>query len=685
MHTALHPRTRSGLGSTRLPCWLILAGVALIATACSSAPRSEPAATLPAADTAAADRGASAPASQPRGSQAAAPLLPIEIVTDPILAYRTPAYAIAGRPMVLFPSPPRGLIGWWLPPTPQLRTTESQQPLEARLYWLAGSASSLPHDDYEAWLPSTGRWSALPAARAEQLARSTAAADRTQLGEAGLWIVLVDGLSEGETLEAVDASESIGQRIEPRWLPATPTWTSDLAAAHPAHWITLSQRADDTLARSLAGAWRDPMQRWRFRLLADRFAALTRRPNEPETPAGTAIVDELAAQFERLWREGLSRLADQDPALASDVLSALLPIAEVAPGRTLPLWQPSPEAEWQLLATLLDESPSQARLAAFVRAFIDARPAMLSWIAQDATTDAGAFDAMRTLVGVAELQGRPRRVSVQAAQAPGPAETEDVLGLSVIELAVSLPAADEGSQGSPRQLVVRSGALRQPLVVAPAGAAVTPPGHTISALWSAWSARSWLASKPVPAAVVRDNTRVAATAAILTHDDVQSHWVLFVECLREPGTTIEHDELRVWFSGAEPIILLADGQLTNRNTNIEATLLDHQSRSDRWSATLALHAPSQTSDNSTVPFAAPVRLAMQRTQRLAGDHVRVSSWPRPRLPGDPSDTPPGSFGLDLTAWHKALEGAEGFDLLRRDVPPASRDAFDAWRSQEPLP
>lgn len=614
---------------------------------------------------------------------------------DPIASFREPAYAIEGRPVILFPAPPRDLTAWWLPPVPELRETNSGRPLNARLIWLAAlSGNNTARSDGLAWLgthtianTTTGaaQWSSFTANDAARLAASDSEADRAKLGDSGLWVVIVEELRAGEsiTLVQIDSGDEgeASQTLAMRSLAPLPTGATDLTPLHPPDWETLDRPASARLAASLTAAWRDPLQRWRVRLLADRFAG----DGSFVTPlAGPAdpVVEEIAAQFERLWREALGTLLERDATLAAEVFAELLPIVELVPGVALPVWRADLGVEWALLAALLDDRTPPDRIANFARAIRESRPALIGWIEQDAAWNDDGFDPNRALLRTAELHGRTRRATVEGGSATMPGAELPGLGTASFAIEIAPHLSTSTGTGATR-LTLRSGALSQSLPTAPRAAPVLAPGYTINALWRAWTAQGFFTGQPTPAVASRADRFVPATAAILTRDPVERRWVLFIECLRDPAApgSIHSDELRVWFNTTQPVIVDATGvlqDLPGMGSTIE--LLAHETLTDRWSATLAF----RDSDEESLPWAEPIRFALQRSEQLGTGNTRTSSWPRPKLPSQSPNTPPGTMGLDLSAWDRALEAAESFDVLQRDDQ-RDRGPVAPSRTEDPLP
>jgi hypothetical protein len=228
--------------------------------------------------------------------------------------------------------------------------------------------------------------------------------------------------------------------------------------------------------------------------------------------------------------------------------------------------------------------------------------------------------------------------------------------------------------------MLRSGALSQPMPLAPRATPVVAPQFAIAGLWRAWTAEGFLGGRPAPAVLVREGRPLPTTAAILTRDAVRGRWILFVECLRDPAAT-RGDEIRVWFNAAEPVVVDAAGVLRDASGIGDVELLAHETLGDRWSATLAFGG---TRWRAAEPAPDPIRFALERTERLGTGGVRTGTWPRPKFPGQSPDTPPSTMGLDLSAWGRALAGAESFDALRRDDQ-RQREPFEAWRDDDPLP
>ncbi|MGP1345944.1 MAG: hypothetical protein ACTS3F_04645 [Phycisphaerales bacterium] len=618
---------------------------------------------------------------------------------DPIEGFGGPIVGIEGRSLVLVPVPPVDLEGWWTPPVPTIAVRDDpERRLGVGLHWLAARRVE-GAGDLEGWLGagSSFRWSSIDAEGARRLARSARADERARLGEAGYWVVLVDGARAGDRLVLRRGSEggSAGAgevRIGVRWLGAIPDGAIDLRAVWAGggegvgEGVELGAEEREVLGRALSGVWGDPMQRWRVRLLSDVFGAGVAREAAERSGTGSgsgsgpgsglvsgddAVIGEIAAQRERVWREGLWRLGERDGALAGEVARALLGVASLGRGVRLPVWSANAGVESALLGGMLGDGAgagvADERIGAALRGVWSGRAAMMAWVARDVVCDGSGgldgvgCDAGRGVVRVAELQGRGRSATV------GARTNVDLSAFGSSEVMVDLSESGGGGGGAgvAPVVVVRSGALSQRLLVAPRGAPVVAPGFRVGALWRSWTLDRWLNATPEAATVARGGERMPTTAALLTRDDLTGRWVLFVECLRDGrgGGDVDGDGggdvVRVWLGGGGAMMVRGDGSFDSGGW--DARLLDYRRADDRWSATLAIDVRGDEDGGETV------WLALERREELGGGGVRVSSWPRPRLPGEGGgEEAPGSMGLDLSAWDRAFAGVASFEVFGED-------------------
>lgn len=506
-------------------------------------------------------------------------------------------------------------------------------------------------------------------------------------------------------IDAVAQFEGAGPRRSP-WLPspaiwsagpfeaprdatATATSTPVMAIEFPArtggrfldiagkrwaiNWVpspreAISVRSRDVLEESLA-LWRptlppagavspvfaaysrpeslSPIGRWRYRMLTDGLAppgASDAGATSPLPPFADPIIEAIARQNESRWQSALAMLWSVDPDLAWRVKLRLTCVMDFGDGHVAPAW-PTDHAILDLvLADVLDPALTSTQRARRAAEWLEAQPAALAWVMDDA----GIIDARSGLgvatVAIANLGERPTLAWADAEGErrepdlrPAPPSTAVRVPVSPIEVsrpgqAPSLVTAHLGKWSRELRVVTRPVPLR-------------PPGLTMGPLLPDLTILSWqeesraLAVAPAWATVARLHASPAPAKG-------PRRFELYVECRAAPEADAPEgeDAVRVWLGPTStPFAVL--------RVSASGVLADELAPDQEPGAIAVARTASGWSFHLPIPPGAIERDGLLRVAVTRTDaRGRRSTWPRAMLPWQRE---PGRIGVDTTAWSEA--------------------------------
>lgn len=520
-------------------------------------------------------------------------------------------FALAGRTLVIpiVPdSPAAEGVHRWVPSHAPIVAFLTGEPLSSQTYWFRvqpkeGAAG------WE-WLPAIAEWRAWTL---DEVVGAIGSED--PLGGPGFWAVAVETPPRAAGREL----RLDGRPMPIRWLSDPPARTDAARAPHP----RTSPSALRGLGRIIAGESRDPLLRWRVRLILDRWAAEDlwgrHEAGELEAPA----LEALASQNEWRWRAALASLAKAGPDTAADVLARLTAVVLMPDGSLLPAWPLDDGAPLRLRNDLLRaEADDDDRLNA-AQAWLASLPPAVAWVIDDgdiisAANPSGADSerARRVRVGIAELTGKRARAAATAEGAPA----DDSRMVEEHETTVITAAAPVGS-AAVRPLRVQVGRWSGRVLHYALPTPARPPGLALGPLLPQWRMPGWLAG--VPGLCDPE----WASAGLLSRTEAGDGWEVYIECrVAGDAGTSEGDAVRLHWGApglAEHVIELkapAWGSFEG----------------DRWSLRVALPEKAIDPDGT-------VRLALERVDARGAR----SSWPRPMLPGEAE---PARAVIDLKGW-----------------------------------
>lgn len=496
------------------------------------------------------------------------------------------------------------------------------------------------------WLPQPGRWRLAPAA---PNGRSSAPGPNSSERRFLALVLTPPAEPQGRSLH-------LGARlVEVNWIDPPSQGDPDEAEASPT-----GGSPDRWLTRTLLRESRNPLRRWRVRLVADRLArtgeanlAAQLRAARFDEPA----LEALARQKEDRWRAALDRLGQADATLAKRLRRALTALANFG-DRRVPVWPLDASAMRTLRDDLLDPDLNDAERRSRARAWLKTLPRATAWVIDDAGRRAGPSGAFMPTVGVAERAGRAARVWLDQ----GGARVGPRRWLPPYTVVWLVGVADTQH---PQPMRVRIGQRQAPIEPAPRAAPARPPGASLGPLFADWTLASWTNHRP------RRPDAEHTTAALLQPTPDGSSWRLYLEC-RTPNADPQAtrtdqppapDEFVRIFLGPtdNPHALLridpegfivdqtqsrastseSDDQTDEQNNDeqsddAEPRSLTIKRRSDRWSCVVPIPVDAIDPDGA-------LRIAIQRVDERG---VRTT-WPRPMLPWRDE---PGRAAIDLTAW-----------------------------------
>ncbi|MCB9847904.1 MAG: hypothetical protein H6814_05770 [Phycisphaeraceae bacterium] len=493
------------------------------------------------------------------------------------------------------------------------------EPLAAELLWISRAPAEPPAspDPLSRWLGSPDVWSA----------RTTA---QLIAGEPppgiGFWALLIDlPASAHQRALFIDGRAAPAQWLSPR-VPET-------------------LRADDTelfrdrspeLSRLLSSARRDPLNRWRVRLLDDRLHAPRRSVIEEHAEKFVSrAIETMADQAEWRWRLALDRASVTDPFLGAELLDRLTAVTRFSESTEAPVW-PTDQAQLTALRTaLLDPGADNERVRALVRDALDRWPDSTAWVIDDAGWAPPGAGRTVTIIGVAERAGIGglTRAGIVGAE-PGPRITLTPFG--VARPTTLTPVYDPEQLGAPVTASVDVvGRRPSSLPLLPLGLPVEPPGFRLGPGFATWTLDRWSAGAPEPAP-----PGLSFYALLHLRADASASWQLHIECPTAPGA--DPGQLRIFLgpSNTPRSILRIDPaglQQDLVNTPLERDAVAIERTDDAWIATINIPADA-------IEAGGILRLGIERFDASGAR----ATWPRPVLPWQES---PGRAALDVSAWN----------------------------------
>lgn len=499
-----------------------------------------------------------------------------------------------------------------------------------------------------AWSPPTGVW------------RVLGPGEGPREGAATVWVLAVDlppdALGQGLWVN--------GKRWELNW-EASPEM---LAAQHPElRWespVKPEARRSPMFAKLAEPDRLSPARRWRYRLAMDGLRSLTggRASIVDATSAVSSFEDPLlesmAVESEARWAAALAGLRLTHPDLARRVAARLALVVEFtgALGRRdggavyAPAWVSDQDGLERLVSDLHDPNLPPKRRAQRAEAWLEAQPAAVGWVLDDArATDASTGGALSTL-GIGNLT-EVSTLGWVSQDRPGGSPAVAPIGAAsarVFTLASERSAA--ARTGAQQPVVFHAGSWKSGGSVAPARVGVTPPGLTIGPLLPDWTMTDWVGVS-ARLMVVEPEWATGAmlfrgpagpSSAGSAGGPVLSGWTLYVECKRPTGGVEGPQEfIRVWLgpTGRARLVVRAGPEEASAGPGVSVV-----TEPGRWAARIEIPESCVEPDGT-------LRLGIER-----GDARGVhSAWPRRMLPWQ---TEPGRLAVDTGSWSGISAGRE---------------------------
>ncbi len=461
------------------------------------------------------------------------------------------------------------------------------------------------------WLPAPPRWSTEPW-------NSSAAGEAA--GGSGFWAVVVEvpPTAKGRSMRMDGASLPVV------WSEPPPSATD--AARAPR--LDAPPEAVWALGNAIRPLTTDPFNRWRGRVIEERFSAAALWGLDRPGAIPDAALESMARQVEDRWRAAIDRVRRANPDLAAQVAATLTAVILSPDGALLPAWNTDERSEGALRQRLLDPAVAESAALESVRHWLDeSAPAV--WVIDESTpgpmlniTGADgrpkAVASRLAVIGIAERNGTTRVASAASADVAArnatqlrPHHSETL----TFEFAVDSLPSTAG--------MVRADGWSKPVVLLAAALACPPPGLVAGPMWPQWAQPTWL--------VGRSEAPLAQEAAIvlLQRTSKGAGWEAYIEC-RTIGAPEPEDMVRLWF-----------GPFGAPAGTIEARVRDGGAKSvrimeDRWSALVPI-------PGGFLPPDGQLRVGFER---VTGDGRRFS-WPRPLMPAQKE---PARAVVDLRSW-----------------------------------
>ena len=158
----------------------------------------------------------------------------------------------------------------------------------------------------------------------------------------------------------------------------------------------------------------DPTERWRARMLTERFGARPLWGDATPPDLARALPEPLeqsATQLETCIRVALDNLRRIDRPLAAQVQNRLLHIVRAPTGVLLPAWPPTDADLTELMTRLLDPRPLRAERVDAAHAWLAKLPTIQAWVIDDLGAPSSPAGSEPT-IGVADLSGNGGGVSL---------------------------------------------------------------------------------------------------------------------------------------------------------------------------------------------------------------------------------------------------------------------------------
>ena len=544
------------------------------------------------------------------------------VVLSGITPIEETVHAVMGQTLVI-----PVLLGPEVSPSEPLAVTlDDGRIFAAEVYWISAQPSPMR---VSRWLPDPGVWRATPA---------TAGSQPTGAGFWALVIALpIDAVGQGFWLDR--------RRWPINWIDHAGYSPPIKSPIDPA---TIASDRFRLLAEPEA---QNPMLRVRARLFAGHLGAIGvpgRAPvgptiNQTIDPFEDPVIEALAIQQQARWAAAINALHAHNPALAARLAGALCRTVRLNNAR-VPAWPIDATELAELLADLLNPRMSPQRRTRLITGWIDAQPAVIAWIADDAGSSDALSGQVVATVAAANVSGETLLVSLSLSGTaidlqriePG----EEVLSL----LACPTPSEHDG----PIAAYVRvqsqewSSPIRADLIP------VVPPGIAMSPMYVDRTLAQW---RQGGAGVARQTHEVGGAAALLmrtTYADPSSEtttetWAIYAECITGDGP--KEGYVRLWIGPSNaPLAVLtvfADGRVEEERvrrtgaTSVKAKVSVAR-RDDRWSCLIPL-------PEGSINAQGVVRIGIEH---VASDGIR-SAWPRPMFPWQ---TEPARAAFDTRAW-----------------------------------
>lgn len=500
-----------------------------------------------------------------------------------------------------------------------------------------------PEIDLGSWAPPAGLWRVLEPA------------DGPREGAAIVWVLAADlppdGMGQGLWVN--------GKRWELNWTPSPEM----LAAQHPElRWESPARpeaRASPMLQRLIDPDRLSPARRWRYRLAMDGLRSVTGRAASivDVTSAGTAfddpLLESMALEGDARWAAALAGLRLTNPDLARRLATRLALVVEFsgALGRRdgtavyAPAWVTDHDDLERLVSDLLDPNLPPKRRAARAEAWMEAQPAAVGWVVDDARASDAVSGASLATLGLANLTD-VSTLGWVTLEPPAQAPAVSPIGPGAAR-AFTLPGDRARTASSAadavRPMTFHAGSWKSAGNVMPARLGVMPPGLTIGPLLPDWTMADWLGVSSRPMTIGPE----WATAAMLfkgpptvgsaARDSAAppSGWTLYVECRRPEGAVEGPQEfVRVWLgpTGRSRLVVRAGPEDAEGTSPVASVVREP----GRWA--LRFDIPE-----SCIEPGGTLRLGIER-----GDARGVhSAWPRRMLPWQ---NEPGRLAIDTRAW-----------------------------------
>ena len=484
------------------------------------------------------------------------------------------------------------------------------------IYWAAPAYTNAP----SGWITDFGLWSAIPETRdtanARRGVRLIAFSPPADAIGQGLWIG--------------------SKRIELQWIPSA----SMLAGETNAQWtprLDATQRNNTALLSHISPESKNPLTRWRFKLLTEGLS-----PVGQSAPFDDPIIETWARQTEAIFRSAIRKLRKANPATpttADAFIHKLTQIITFPDGHIAPLW---PSTDVDLLGMVEDichQSVSPQSAAATIGDWLHSQPVAAAWVRDDAAGMGTAPESTTPIIfsslGVVNLANKPALATLQSVGTPQLSRLESDATTERLISTFASPTANLP------QATVNILDWRFQRSIAAIPIKLSPPGLSIGPLVPDWT---------MPALLRSDETsllaaRPADIQITLTHNsqsisgvgpEAQSGWTLIVISLAPAASG---ETFQVYFgSTTQPfgsINLSSEGSLKSTGFGGSCQTLV-TSLPTGWGCQISL--PRGVIDSHGL-----LSLGVSTARPGLGR----ASWPRPQFPWQ---TQPARVIFDTSTW-----------------------------------